>query len=193
MINKENDQDIIYSIREIGDEIQDVLFKKYEPLIKKIAHEKYQKQGSLGIDIDDFIQEGYIGLNSAINNYDVNEGVLFFTYATICIKRQIQQYSKRFYRKKEIKSYKYYEDNDSNLLIAEASDVYMVSDYYYEELINIKNQVPFLRSCIFELKYNGFSYREISKLLDISEKEVDRNLYVFRKFLRERKFKLIFD
>ena len=31
----------------------------------------------------------------------------------------------------------------------------------------IKNKLPFLDTCVFELRYNGFAYQEIADLLDI--------------------------
>ena len=51
---------------------------------------------------------------------------------------------------------------------------------YYKSLFNIGD------SSIFELRYNGFSYKEISRLLDIPITTVDGRLYKIRKVLHER-------
>ena len=37
-----------------------------------------------------------------------------------------------------------------------------------ENFISMKNKLSFIDSNIFELKYNGFTYKEIAVLLDIS-------------------------
>ena len=54
-----------------------------------------------------------------------------------------------------------------------------------EKFIYFKNLFDLTQSCIFELRYNGFSYKEISKLLDISLNVIDGSLYKIRKALRE--------
>ena len=45
-------------------------------------------------------------------------------------------------------------------------------------LFNIKD------SAVLELRYNGFSYNEISSLLDIPLSTVDGRLYKIRKYLQ---------
>lgn len=44
-----------------------------------------------GVDIEDIINEGNIGMLRAVNHYDVKRKVRFATYATQSIKRQIEQ------------------------------------------------------------------------------------------------------
>ena len=48
-------------------------------------------------------------------------------------------------------------------------------------VINFKNSLKSLDSAIFELRYNGFSYKDIASLLDIEEKKVDNVLFRIRK------------
>ncbi len=43
----------------------------------------------VGGETEDLIQEGMIGLISAIRNYDANAGASFRTYAELCIKRRL--------------------------------------------------------------------------------------------------------
>ena len=58
-----------------------------------------------------------------------------------------------------------------------------------EKFIMYKNSFKFLDSNIFELRYNGFSYKEISQLLDISFSCVDSRLCKIRKSLQLMKDK----
>lgn len=66
---------------------QDICIKN-ERLVKKVA-DKYV--GAYGNDMsrEDLIQEGYIGLLTAAEKYDVNSDVKFSTYAVHWIKREI--------------------------------------------------------------------------------------------------------
>ena len=46
-------------------------------------------------------QEGIIALNKAISTYSEENGVLFYTYASICIERHLITFCKRIDNKKE--------------------------------------------------------------------------------------------
>jgi len=192
MKDDRNDNELLYYIREVGTETKEILLKKYESVVRVFAHNKFKQQAALGVDFDDFVQEGYIGLNNAIDTYDMDGNAIFYTYACICIKSQMNNHIKKYYRVKEIKDYKYYDGEESCYLISESGEEYTLSNYYNDELIKIKSNIPLIRSCVFELRYNGFSYLEISKLLDIKMKEIDMHLYKVRKFLKERDLKNIF-
>ena len=52
--------------------------------------------------------------------------------------------------------------------------------------IRYKNHFDLSYSSILELRYNGFSYREISQLLDLPISTIDGRLYKIRKFLQEK-------
>jgi RNA polymerase sporulation-specific sigma factor len=54
----------------------------------------------MGAERDDVIQEGMIGLFTAIRNYDADAGASFRTFAELCVKRQIINAVKMAGRKK---------------------------------------------------------------------------------------------
>lgn len=58
---------------------------RYRPLIKRCTRPYYL----VGGDGEDLIQEGMMGLVSSMQGYDENSGVLFKTYAEVCIRRRI--------------------------------------------------------------------------------------------------------
>lgn len=58
---------------------------RYMFLIKKRA---YDLQNS-GVDTDDLIQEGFLGLHNAVNTYNENGGASFRTYASVCIRNKM--------------------------------------------------------------------------------------------------------
>ena len=66
-----------------------------------------------------------------------------------------------------------------------ASDVNVFEDYvdydFLKKIISFKNSLDFLDAQVFELRYNGFSYKDIAILLEISKKKVDNILVKIRK------------
>ena len=53
----------------------------------------------------------------------------------------------------------------------------------YQEFTKYKNYFDIDKSCVLELRYNGYTYKEISKLLDISINTVDGRLSKIRQTL----------
>ena len=84
-----NDYELINYIAEGNEEANNILIKKYEPLITSIASKMLPLCKNNGLDINDLIQEGMIGLNHAIDRYQEQEDTLFYTYAKKCIERKI--------------------------------------------------------------------------------------------------------
>lgn len=66
----------------------------YTKLIASIAH-RYKRPG---IEVDDLIQEGYLGLMEAENRYDKESNTKFTTYATFWIKKFILEFIQKEYK-----------------------------------------------------------------------------------------------
>ena len=84
-----NDYYLIDMICENDETSYNVLFNKYRPLVRKIASKFYSNYCNYEYDFDDFIQEGYIGFYKALKKYDVNKNVLFYTFVSLCVSRQL--------------------------------------------------------------------------------------------------------
>ena len=84
-----NDYELLSYIAEGNEEANNIIIKKYEPLINKIALKMLPYCKSNGLDLSDLVQEGMIGLNHAIEKYQEIENTLFYTYAGKCIERKI--------------------------------------------------------------------------------------------------------
>ena len=65
----ENDYELLYLISENNEEANEVIFKKYNPIIEYYAKKYLPLVSNKGIDYNDLYQEGLIGLNSAIEGY----------------------------------------------------------------------------------------------------------------------------
>ena len=72
------------------------LLDEYKDIVRAKARLYYM----LGSDEDDIIQEGMIGLFSAIQTYDESKGASFRTFADLCINRRMLSAVKMANRKK---------------------------------------------------------------------------------------------
>ena len=191
-----NDYELMYLISENNEDAYQTVFDKYQPLILKEAIKYFFFAQKLGISKEDLIEEGKIGLYKAIKQY--NNDVEFFTFASLCIKRSILKIiAKNTTTKEKIVSEAInIDDNNDNFLYYKTQKdedfVQIIIDRDFEsKIIEFKNELNMTDSLIFELKYNGFSYKEISILMDIKTKTVDNRLLNIRnklkKYLKEIK------
>ncbi len=177
---KANDNELVYLVCENEEYAQDILFRKYEPIASSLAGEYYRKAHGTGVEFDDLKQEAFVGLHRAMYRFQEQKGVLFYTFAVVCMERQIQTYLRSMMtRRSEILNTAISYDN-----VAEDSEYYgfegIFSDakqdldhiYHVDELLEqvyLKAlDMPLQRRCVFLLRIQGFRMGEISKLLDVS-------------------------
>jgi len=183
-----NDYELLNYISEKNEEANDILYKKYEPLIKKIAYKMIIYLDNTGIELNDVIQEGMLGLSNAIEHFNEVKDTLFYTYAKKCIERKIIDLvisSKRLKHKVLNNSIPIEfndEDGEKNLEYlfkdeSENPETLLLDDEYKEELLKkVKEVLTDLELQVFELKINGFEYKEISTILDKDVKIIDNAL-----------------
>ena len=92
------DEELIDRLRAGEKEIEEYLCDKYKDLVRKGARSMY----ILGGDTEDLIQEGMIGLFKAVRDYDSGRDASFFTFAELCINRQIYTAVQASRRKKHV-------------------------------------------------------------------------------------------
>ena len=71
--------------------------------IRRTAREIHRQTGESCLDVDDLVQEGCIGLLSAIDHFDATRGMKFLTYAapairnamTDCVRTALSQFERR--------------------------------------------------------------------------------------------------
>ena len=80
-----SDVELIMRFRDGDGEVTDYLMEKYKDLVRNKARSMF----ILGADNDDLIQEGMIGLFKAVRDYDAGRDASFYTFAELCISRQI--------------------------------------------------------------------------------------------------------
>ena len=194
MYDDYNDYELLNLIAEDSEDANNILFKKYEPLIVSNAKKIIKYLDGTGIELNDVIQEGMIGLNNAIKTFAESKETLFFTYAKTCIKRkmidlivacnrqknQALNNSISFDREGEVDLSYLAKDTDSNpenMLIKAENELELI-EYANKELSTIELEV-------FKLRINGFNYKEIAEILDITSKQVDNSLQRIKNKLKQ--------
>ena len=79
------DDELIDRLRRGEESIMDYICDKYKNLVRSKAKSMF----ILGADSDDLIQEGMIGLFKAVRDYDMGRDASFYTFAELCISRQM--------------------------------------------------------------------------------------------------------
>ena len=168
-------------ILDIIDILKD-LSKKYDisnPTINVIDY---------GYDYDDFIQEGYVGFQNALNKYDSSKGALFYTFVELCIRRRLLSFTKNITLPKRNISNKYFVSLDD--LDVRDNSVSLNDELDYEDTMNTIKDVLYSLdlkyTAPFELKMNNFSLKEISILLEVSINSVSYRVNLVRDEIRTR-------
>ena len=184
----------IATLASTGDEdALNFLLSKY----KSFARNKARSYFIMGADREDIIQEGMIGLFKAIRDYNPERQSSFYTFADLCITRQIITAVKTATRKKHIplnsyvSIYKPEEDqSDRSLLdtLPKTSDLNPESIFIEEEgKIEIQQKIlkilsPLERKVLL-LYLNNKPYDHIAQEIGRDTKTVDNALQRVKKKL----------
>ena len=183
------DEEVISLIHNGQSDATEYLLKKYAPLVKKSIRTLYL----IGADTEDLSQEGMIGFFKAIQSYQNDNNASFYTFAKICIDRQIYSAIKASNRKKHtpLNSYisfysKMNEDeielidnleagNDSNpeQIILDRENTTNIEDILEEHLSKMEKQV-------LSLYLQGKSYADIGIELGKTSKSIDNAIQRIR-------------
>lgn len=185
-----NDYELLSLAKEKDENAINILYKKYEPLINNKARKIYQYLKNKGVEETDLIQEGMIGFDEAIKNYDEGNDVLFYTFASLCVDRQMNTVIKKMNRHKnkflnEAVSLDYNEEDENSLLNYISSnnspEDLVIDDEEFKNLEDkIKSNLTELEETVFLLKLQGFNYHEIADILDKEDKAIDNALQRIR-------------
>ena len=180
-----SDEELVYKAK-LGDEnAENELLELYKGLVVKIARSYF----ILGGEMEDIVQEGMIGLYKAIKGYDKKKNASFKTFATMCIKHQIQSAIKVANAKKNsplsnsvsLQSFSENSDDDDflpvNLIFQVSPDEKIINKEDYRNLLkNIKKMLSEKELQVLKYYLKGYTYKEISNILGTSEKSIDNSL-----------------
>lgn len=171
---------------------QEFLIEKYKKMVRIKARGYY----IMGGDTEDIIQEGMIGLYKAIRDFDESRQVNFYSFASLCITRQIHTAIKSANRQKHIPLNSsvsldravYEENEDFTYLetfhtgeIDNPESLIISSENKTELEKRIGESLSALEKRVLFLYLRGKSYVEIAGIIDKDEKSIDNALQRIKK------------
>ena len=162
------------------------LVRRYGQLVRACARPLFLAGG----DSEDLIQEGMLGLLTAIRGFDPNRDTAFRTYAEICVRSRLfsavraARGSKHSPLNRSISFEPPLFDgtNTHQLPNAESpEDVIIGREELKERLDALKGQLSELEAKILPLYLNGLSYVEIAQRMGKSQKSVDNAVQRIRR------------
>lgn len=184
------DEELIDSLREGETPIMDYICNKYKNLVRREAKSMF----ILGADTEDLIQEGMIGLFKAVRDYDSGRDASFFTFAQLCISRQMYTAVQASKRKKHLPLNTYVsldsQEDGGEQKGQEQPLVELLADRTKlnpEELVLDKERVDYLERAmekelsefekqVLDLYRTGMNYSQIARVLGRDEKATDNAL-----------------
>lgn len=195
----ETDEMLIERLRDGERDITDYIMNKYKNLVRSKAKSMY----ILGADNEDLIQEGMIGLFKAIRDYDAGRDASFFTFADLCISRQMYTAVQASNRKKHMPLNSYISlystsheeesgkeseefinflgldtQKDPEQLLIDKENVLSLEKKIEEELSAFEKQV-------LDLYLTGMTYTQIARVLGRDEKSTDNALQRMKAKIRK--------
>ncbi len=187
-----SDEELIVRLRDGEEAIIDYIMDKYKNLVRSKAKSMY----ILGADRDDLIQEGMIGLFKAVRDYDTGRDASFFTFADLCVSRQMYTAVQAAGRQKHaplntyISLYANSAEHDANGLGEEwelIESMISQTGKNPEELLidkenaeilekEIEKELSTFEKQVLDLYLTGMKYSQIARVLGRDDKSTDNAL-----------------
>jgi RNA polymerase sporulation-specific sigma factor len=193
-----NDYELLSYVSENNEEANEIIFEKYKPYIVDRANKLYVYCKNCGVEVNDLIQEGMVGLNNAIKTFNEVYDTLFYTYASKCINSRIISYIVKSGRLKNkiLNESIFLELNDSDKSNGFGRDLadnsynpeeILINEESKNEILKIINEQlnDFERDVIY-LKINGFKYKEIADMMGRDVKYIDNCIQRIKNKIREK-------
>ncbi len=187
-----NDNELL-GMANSGDKVaEDQLALRYTRLVKICSRPYFL----VGGDVEDLIQEGMLGLLSAIREFDLSMNTSFKTYAEICVKRRIYSAIKSASRKKHdplndmVSFDDVLSDESSSGAVAYGVSLRRTPEEQVLARESVGEIIQTYSRCLskFEVEVlnlflRGLSYSEIAELCGKTDKSVDNAVQRIRRKL----------
>lgn len=192
-----SDEELILLLRDGDARVMDFIMEKYKGLVRNKAKSMYL----LGADNEDLIQEGMIGLFKAVQNYDAGRDASFYTFADLCVSRQMYTAVQASNRQKHAPLNRYISlsgrvgengDADGKDAHFEVPDLLeknpeeLVIDRENVERLEktIEKELSGFEKQVLDLYLTGMGYVQIARVLGRDEKSTDNALQRIKAKLR---------
>ena len=166
---------------------EEALVAKYTRLVRACVRPYFL----VGGDGEDLIQEGMLGLLSAIRSYDKTRGARFETYAELCIRRRaisaVRVYATRHNVKDELPLESHLSAETEvpvAYLLRDPEELVIARERVHELTAGIEGSLSRLESTVLRLYLEGYTNSEMSEMLGKPYKSVENAISRIRKKAR---------
>ena len=178
------------ALRAVGGDMaaEEALVSEYARLVRACARPHFLAGG----DGEDLIQEGMLGLLSAVRTFDPTKGAKFSTYAEFCVRRRIYSAirSAAGYKHTPLNSYISLESphlgensTQSAYFLRDPEDFVIARESAGEVERLLYGALSRFESGVLELYLEGTSYKDMAARLEKTNKSVDNAVQRIRKKL----------
>lgn len=176
------DAELCQYSREGNIRAEETLVRRYTRLVRALARPYFLYGG----DFEDLLQEGLLGLLSAIREYDASGGASFRTYAEVCIRRRLYSAIRWANREKNapLNFAEPLAEDPGDLVTSEEEmpEERLLRRERYQELTSaIRSLLSPLERQVLELYLQGLSYDEIGRQTGKGAKASDNAVQRIRK------------
>ena len=158
--------------------------EKWLPLVRSRANAFRQS----GIESEDLIQEGLIGLLYAVRAFKQESGTSFDTFAYVCITNRLRSAVAKLGRQASLASPEGDISDMARLANAEMDEdpqeLFISGEQAQQWLDRADKLLSPMENRVMRLYLGGYSYQEMAAVLDSTPKSVDNALCRARKKLR---------
>lgn len=182
------DEELIEKLRAGENEVENYILRKYMPLIRKCTNAMYL----IGGEKEDLIQEGMMGLLEAVRDYDREREASFFTFAELCITRQLHSVIEAYNRKKHapLNNYVSFSNQDepdgldleqmiSNQSIS-PEQILIEKERKKEFFSKLEEKLSSMEKKVLYLYLEGNDYLQIAEIMQKPPKSIDNALQRIR-------------
>lgn len=171
-----SDYELVYLAQEGNEDAINLLYQKYKPIIVKKSKNAIVFATHHGIDINDIMQEGFIGFEEAIRNFSQDETATFYTFALLCVDRKITNYLRKTTGSKgRVLNDAVTIDDTLEKVLDDGTnieDTIIGMDNHSELTIVIRKMLTDFERKVFDLKLKDYSIDEIAKILNKDVKSI---------------------
>ena len=184
------DYELVYLAQDGNEEAINLLYQKYKPIIIKKSKNAIIYAPHHGIDINDIMQEGFIGFDEAIRDFSQDQSATFYTFALLCIDRQITNYLKKTTGGKgKILNDAVTIDETLEKVIGDGTNIesnLMGRDRDGKLIDEIRNKLTIFEKKVFDLKLKDYSFEEIAQILNKDVKSIYNTFQRIKSKIRKK-------
>lgn len=169
----------IYAAKNHSEAALAAIISRQMPIIRMYARRSVRP----GLDFDDAVQEGIIGLFFAIQHFDEQRDVSFQTYASVCIRNSILTAQKAAGRKKHSPLNQRVPISESQSIPGPEEQA-IASEQVALTLEKARTKLSALEKTVLQLTLDGFTPSQIAVKISKPVKSVENALSRLRSKLR---------